>query len=165
MKRDILIFPKFKNIDKLQEIRKQYDPLALILPPHITLVFPFSDNISNDELVSLVKDKIKNIVPFCVKFSNVLIDYDTYTKSNFIYLNCIDGNDTISFLHDTLYSIPTLSNHLNSKIAYKPHITLGYTDSINFELNDVFETIVDEIVIEEIGENDESIIIEKIPLK
>ena len=29
-KRDILIFPKFKNIDKIQEIRKKYDELAEI---------------------------------------------------------------------------------------------------------------------------------------
>ena len=40
-KRDILIFPKFKNIDKIEEIRKKYDELTEILPAHITLAFPF----------------------------------------------------------------------------------------------------------------------------
>ena len=50
-KRDILIFPKFKNINKIQELRDKYDPLANLIAPHITIAFPFSDNISNEELI------------------------------------------------------------------------------------------------------------------
>ena len=49
-KRDILIFPKFKNIEKIQLIREKYDELAQILPPHITLAFPFESDISNEKL-------------------------------------------------------------------------------------------------------------------
>ena len=45
-KRDILIFPKFKNINKIQELRNKYDPLANLIAPHITIVFLFSDNVS-----------------------------------------------------------------------------------------------------------------------
>lgn len=37
LKRDILIFPKFKNINKIQEIRNKYDRLANLIAPHITL--------------------------------------------------------------------------------------------------------------------------------
>ena len=54
-KRDILIFPKFKNINKIQELRNKYDPLANLIAPHITIVFPFSDNISNEELIKRLK--------------------------------------------------------------------------------------------------------------
>lgn len=43
-KRDILIFPKFNNIDKIQEVRNKYDKLANLIPPHITLAFPFRNN-------------------------------------------------------------------------------------------------------------------------
>ena len=50
-KRDILIFPKFKNIDKIQEIREKYDELAEILPAHITLAFPFE----NETIIEKVK--------------------------------------------------------------------------------------------------------------
>ena len=41
-----------------------------------------------------------------------------------------------------------------------PHITLGTTNNPNekIELNEEFETIVDSIVVEQIGENEESII-------
>lgn len=36
-KRSILIFPKFKNINKIQSIRNKYDRLANFISPHITL--------------------------------------------------------------------------------------------------------------------------------
>ncbi len=40
-KRDILIFPNFEDTYKIENIRKQYDQLYGIIPPHITLAFPF----------------------------------------------------------------------------------------------------------------------------
>ena len=164
MKRDILIIPKFKNVNLIQKIRLKYDTLAKLVPPHITLVFPFADNISDNKLVSLVKSKVQNLVPFYVNFKGILMNYDTYTQSNYIYLNCIEGSENIQNLHDILYSTFPLSKHLNSNIKYIPHITLGHTDNINIKLYDNFESIIDEIVIEKIGEHDESIIIDKIKL-
>lgn len=50
-KRDILIFPKFENIDLIQDIRNKFDPLANIIAPNITLAFPFLDNMPNEELI------------------------------------------------------------------------------------------------------------------
>lgn len=46
------------------------------------------------------------------------------------------------------------------KYNYDPHITLGNTNNSDekIELDDEFETIVDSIVIESIGENEKSII-------
>ena len=65
-KRDILIFPKFDNMDKLQEIRQKYDRLADKVCPHNTLAFPFSDSISDEELTSKLSDLLSNWSPFKV---------------------------------------------------------------------------------------------------
>ena len=48
----------------------------------------------------------------------------------------------------------------------EPHITLGTTNNANekIELNEEFETIVESIVVEQIGKNEESIIKFKINL-
>lgn len=35
-KRDILIFPKFDNMDIINEVRNKYDRLANLVNPHIT---------------------------------------------------------------------------------------------------------------------------------
>ena len=62
-KRDILIFPKFENINKIQELRNKYDPLSDLIAPHITIVFPFSDNISNEELIKKLTNLLKDFKP------------------------------------------------------------------------------------------------------
>lgn len=160
MKRDILIFPKFKNINLIQDIRKKYDSLAELVPPHITLVFPFTDSITDELLVEKIRDCVKDIKPFEIKFKGVSL-----TKDNYIFLNCITGNKEILNLHDKLYS-QVLPSHLNTSIKYIPHITLGKANNIDFleDFNYEFKDIIDEIIIEKIGKNDESIIIDKINL-
>lgn len=57
-KRDILVFPKLKEIEKIQSIRNKYDELANIIPPHITLAFPFNLPISNEKL----KEQLEKIL-------------------------------------------------------------------------------------------------------
>ena len=161
MKRDILIFPKFKNIDLIQNIRKKYDRLYNFLPPHITLVFPFTDDIDNNTLYIKLKELLKSYKKFKVKFKGISLSND-----NFIFLNCIYGANTIINLHNEIYK-NILPLHLKKDIKYIPHITLGQNDKIanlkNFDFQ--FETIVDEIIIEEIGKNEESIILHTIKLK
>ena len=51
-KRDILIFPKFDNMNIIDKIRNKYDRLATLVRPHITLAFPFKDVISDDDLIN-----------------------------------------------------------------------------------------------------------------
>ena len=159
-KRDILIFPKFENINKIQEIRNKYDSLADLIAPHITIVFPFSDNISNEELIVKLTNLLENVKPFSIVFKGLSLSDD-----NYIYLNCTKGFQEIIELHDKIYS-QLLPSHFKKSIKYIPHITLGQTNNLNdldlFEYE--FKSIVDELSIELIGEREESIIIKNIKL-
>lgn len=159
-KRDILIFPKFNNIELIQKIRRNYDRLADLIEPHITLAFPFSDNMSNDELINKLHILLENYSPFAVTFRGVSL-----SDNNYIFLNCIDGYEEIVKLHDEIYK-DIIPNHLNRSIKYIPHITLGQAESIDdlTAFNYEFSTIVDEVSIELIGENEESIIIKNIKI-
>ena len=160
-KRDILIFPKFNNLNLIQEIRNKYDRLASLVEPHITLAFPFKDEISNEELIFKLSKLLQGYDSFKVSFKGISISDD-----NYIFLNCIEGAEIIFELHDEIYE-KILPNHLKKEIKYIPHITLGQTEDIkeleNFEYE--FTTLIDEISIEFIGDNEESIIIEKIKFK
>lgn len=159
-KRDILIFPKFKNINKIQELRNKYDPLANLIAPHITIAFPFSDNISNEELIKKLTNLLKNFRPFTIVFKGISLSED-----NYIFLNCMKGDQEIIELHNEIYK-QILTSHLKKSIKYIPHITLGKASSIQ-ELDSFdyeFKTVVDEISIELIGEHEESIIIKNIKL-
>lgn len=159
-KRDILIFPKFDNIDKIQEIRDKYDRLSSLVPPHITLVFPFYDEISNTELIDKLLILLKNFSAFDVTFNGL-----SFLEDNYIFLNCTDGAQNLISLHDKIYK-EILPSHFKSSIIYTPHITLGQScNKSEFKhFNYVFRTLVDEISVELIGENEESIIIDNIKL-
>lgn len=158
-KRDILIFPKFNNINEIQKIRKKYDELYKIIMPHITIAFPFNENISNSELKESLKNITKNIKPFKVRCSGITLKKDERINSYYIFLNIVEGKDIIQKIHNQIYK-DILPNVNIEKYNYEPHITLGNTDNVNeiIALNDEFETIIDTITVESIGNNEESII-------
>lgn len=164
-KRDILIFPNFENINKIQEIRKQYDELAEIIMPHITLAFPFENNISNNQLKAELLDIIKEFKPFKIKCSGIKLKKDHRINTYYIFLNIVEGQEQIIKIHQQIYS--KILNDIDiNKYDYEPHITLGNTNNLyeKIDLTEEFETIIDNIIVESIGENEESIIEFKIKL-
>ena len=158
-KRDILIIPKFSNIHKIQMIREKYDELFDIIEPHITLAFPFKSNISNKKLKQQLTDSIKDINPFKIKCKGVTLRKDNRINTYYIFLNIVEGKEIINEINHKIYE-NILKDVDIKKYDYEPHITLGTTNNPNekIELNEEFETIVDSIVVERIGENEESII-------
>ena len=158
--RDILIFPKFKNIEEIEKIRKNNDKLYGIIPPHITIVFPFFDDISNEELIYKLKEILNSYNSFNVVFKGISLSND-----NYIFLNCDIGKEILSNMHDEIYE-KILPKHLKN-IKYVPHITLGQSNTIDFlkDFNKEFSCKIDKILVEEIGLNDESNIICEINLK
>lgn len=58
--RTIMIFPEFENMDIIDRIRDKYDSLARLVRPHITLVFPFENEMSNEAIEEiLIKPDIR----------------------------------------------------------------------------------------------------------
>lgn len=159
-KRDILIFPKFDNMKIIDKIRNKYDRLSNLVAPHITLAFPFNDKISNEDLISQLSALLKNYSPFEVTFKCVSLSDD-----NYILLNCIKGNNEILRLHDDIYE-KIIPSHFKKSIKYLPHITLGQADNLEdfSNFNYEFTTTINEVYIEFIGKNEESIIIKNIKL-
>ena len=103
---------------------------------------------------------LKNFKPFLINFKGISLSDD-----NYIFLNCVKGNQEIIQLHDEIYN-EILPNRLNKSIKYIPHITLGQSNSIEklYSFTSEFESIVDEVSIELIGKNEESILIKTINL-
>lgn len=163
-KRDILIFPNFEDTYKIENIRKQYDQLYGIIPPHITLAFPFDSQMENSKLKKLLTEVLKNVKPFEIEMEGVSLRKDDKIKINYIFLNLKKGQEKILNIHNLIYE-KVLQTKLN--FTYVPHITLGRTDNEHEKicLNDKFKTIVDRIFVESIGENEESNIEFEIVLK
>ena len=158
-KRDILIIPKFKNIKIIQDVRKKYDELYEVIAPHITVAFPFKRNISNEKLKDQLLDILKNIKPFKIKCKGITLRKDENANTYYIFLNIVEGKEIINEINQQIYK-KILNDVDIRKYNYEPHITLGNTNNVNekIEINEEFETIVNSIVVERIGKNEESII-------
>lgn len=159
--RDILLFPNIDNINIIQKIRLKYDKLAQKISPHITIVFPFEDDITNEELYNKLILLTNNIECFNISLKGIILTNDKY-----VVLKVVMGSDKIKELHDCIYK-DILPKYLRDDIEYIPHLTLGQANDLTEFSNFCFEFtgIVDSIFIEEIGSNEESIIVKEIKLK
>lgn len=162
--RTIMIFPEFKNINIINDIRKKYDPLADLVRPHITLVFPFDSELTNEELSLYIKESLRDIHPFKIELEGFSKQEDRY--GNYLFLNVVQGMDVIKNIHDILYKDRLKEFDLG--YDYVPHMTVGKLSSmelLNRALDDVskykdrFNTLIKKISVEMIGDNEESIIL------
>jgi 2'-5' RNA ligase len=168
-----MIFPKFDNGQIIDRVRERYDPLANHVKPHITLVFPFDSEIETNELKQHISKVLFEVTSFEVILKGIT---PTNDFGKYLFLNIQKGGNEIIELHNKIYSGILQSYYpewLKGKI-FLPHMTLGNFDNqedfvaaINETRNiyDSFKSIVNEITVEIIDENEDSIIELNIPLK
>ena len=58
-----MIFPEFNNMQIIDDIRTKYDPLAKLVRPHITLVFPFESEMSDEDVATILDKRLDPISP------------------------------------------------------------------------------------------------------
>ncbi|MGO0059622.1 2'-5' RNA ligase family protein [Brevibacillus fluminis] len=161
MLRAIHLFPKFPNLDKIEKVREKYDSLYGLIPPHITLVFPFESDLSRADLHTHFVACVDKVSPFKLCVNGI-----TATSDNYLFLNVTEGADEIIDLHDRLYT-GILRGFLNEQITYTPHITVGrFADTAALEhalaatqhFSETFECLVTEITTEIIKDDQSSVI-------
>lgn len=69
--RTIMIFTEFENIDVINDIRRKYDPLADLVLPHITLVFPFDSELTDEELHGNLEKCLKGVGAVSMKNNGI----------------------------------------------------------------------------------------------
>ena len=162
--RTIMIFPKFSNMEIIDRIRRNYDPLADLVRPHITLVFPFHSDIADAELGSHIENAISGIRPFSLQLAGTFKQEDAF--GNYLFLDVKEGKKQLIQLHDRLYSRALSS--FSPEIPYSPHMTLGNLENRNAlhaayeavkSISESFSTVADTISVEKIGKQGESIIL------
>lgn len=166
IKRCIMIFPKFDNMHLIDEVRQKFDPLAKHVRPHLTLAFPFESTISKEELEAHLSQVIKDVKPFELELQGV-------TASNhfgrYLFLDVKKGFREIKMLHNKVYT-GILEDHYPTWLnrdAYLPHMTIGnFSTEEDYQVgihalkafNTRFVTTVEQISVEIIDQNEDSII-------
>jgi 2'-5' RNA ligase len=165
--RAIHLFPEFSNLNSINVLRAKYDPLVDLIPPHVTLVFPFESNITTEALTEHLKQSTVGLKPFQIVVKGV-----TGAQKEYLFLNVKVGNDQIIRLHDKLYT-GMLKQYLNLSLTFIPHLAVGrIKDKQKFEFaleetedwNEIFETTVHEVVVENIDERENSTLEIKVTL-
>ena len=136
--RTIMIFPDFENGEIIDKIREKYDPLAKMVRPHITIVFPFDIQLSDEEIEKILDNRLNGIKAFEIEFQGFSKCEDKF--GNYLFLEVVRGSDIIEDIHDTLYE--NEFKKLDLELPYTPHMTVGKLSSVD-ELNNAYEEIKD----------------------
>jgi 2'-5' RNA ligase len=112
-------FPEFPGIERIEAFRARHDPMAQLVPAHLSLVFPFPTALSALQVETHVKRVVSRWPPMPVTFRH------TRTEANeFLFLMASRGAASIKGLHERLYT-RSLAHHRRRDLPYEPHITLA----------------------------------------
>lgn len=132
--------------------------------PHITSVFPFDSELTDEELHRHLEKCLNGIAPFEIELEGFSKHQDKY--GNFLFLNVAKGMREIKRIHKLLYD--NKLKQFDSGFDYIPHMTVGNLSSAGLldkafddvnQCREKFKTVVKRISVERIGKNEESIIV------
>jgi 2'-5' RNA ligase len=112
-------FPRFEGIERIEAFRERHDPMAPLIPAHLTLVFPFPSAHSRLQVETHVRRVVSGWPPIPVTFRAMRMQ-----ANEFVFLMASRGAAALTQLHDNLYT-RSLQPHLRRDLPYEPHITLA----------------------------------------
>jgi 2'-5' RNA ligase len=112
-------FPEFEGIERIEAFRRRHDPVAELIPAHLSFVFPFPTAHSLLQVETHVRKVVSRWPPIPVTFRRV-----RKVNNEFLFLMASRGAASIIGLHDKLYT-RSLQPHLRRDLPYEPHITLA----------------------------------------
>ena len=104
---------------RINQLRKEYDPEAGLIEPHVTIVFPLPDSVGEQALVSHIDRVLSGWRPFPIRLKGLMQSAD-----NYLFLLLAEGSTDMTRLHDQLYTA-VLAPYLRADLAFVPHVTLG----------------------------------------
>ncbi len=139
-------FPAFAGIERIEAFRAKHDPMAALVPAHLSFVFPFPTALSRLQVATHVQRVVSRWPPIVVTFRA------TRTEANeFLLLMAARGATSIKGLHDKLYT-RSLAMHLRRDMPYEPHITLARQaqferlEAAAAEAQDVFQDELGDVI-------------------
>ena len=107
--RTIMIFPKFDNIELIDRIRIDYDPLAHLVQPHITLVFPFESDLTDEMVYQQLDIVLRSLKPFRLVCHGV--EEGSSRFGHYLFLQVCDGKEKLIW-RKLIFDYPTLQSAL-----------------------------------------------------
>ena len=115
----IVVFPDFNFAEQLEAVRSRFDPLAVLLDAHVTLVFPFEELVDDAVFREHLVAAAAGVAPF-----EITLAAPTSEDDGYLFLRVLGGCERVVDLHRRLYS-GLLAKHRSNTLAYHPHVTIG----------------------------------------
>ena len=112
-------FPRFEGIEGIEAFRARHDPMAALIPAHVSLVFPFGTALKRLQVETHVRRVVSRWPAIPVSFRAARAE-----ANEFVFLMAARGAEAIVGLHDALYT-RSLRPHLRPEFSYAPHITIA----------------------------------------
>jgi 2'-5' RNA ligase len=112
-------FPAFEGIERIEAFRRKHDPVAQLIPAHLSLVFPFPTAHTRLQVQTHVQRVVSRWPPLAVTLRRVRLH-----ANECLFLMASRGAAAVTALHDKL-STRSLQPHLRRDLPYEPHITLA----------------------------------------
>jgi 2'-5' RNA ligase len=103
----------------MHEIRRRHDPIAAVVPGHVTLVYPFDAELDPAAVAHHVATAVAGTGPIAITLEGV-----SGAEHQYLRYDIKRGNDDLIALHDRLYTGP-LARYLDVAESYHPHVTIG----------------------------------------
>lgn len=118
VRRAVLIVPPADLMTPVEAIRRRFDTLVDAVPAHVTLVFPFESDISDEALRSHIESATRDFPSFRIELRGFSCVEDQY-----LFFGVDAGSEEIRDLHRRLYT-GSLAPFL-SDLPFSPHVTVG----------------------------------------
>jgi len=121
-RRVLVVFPRIATCTAWSQVlsfRDRFDPLARRVPPHLTLVHPFTDTLSDSALEDHVRSVATTLSIFPIKLEGV-----TLHEGEYVFLNVARGGEDLVNARNKLYQ-GILALHCNRDNKFIPHMTIG----------------------------------------
>ncbi len=126
----VLAYPSFDTATaaRVARFRLANEPTrANLVAPHVTLVFGVDDKHAPG-MLTRCRDLAANTRAFTVTFASAQRVYDPFEKTHKLFLICGTGADTLTKLHNGLYTGPLL-NEMDPDHPFRPHMTVATQSS------------------------------------
>ena len=115
----VVAFPELDQPREIEKVRERWDPMARVLPAHVTIVFPFS-GLSPQAVAQHVRRQLVNRAAFDFELSA-----PTPADGGYVFLNVLRGAEPFVELNTLLYA-ETLAPYRSTRHTYAPHVTIGH---------------------------------------
>jgi len=118
-RRAIVWFAPPAAVADIERFRAQHDPLARVLPAHVTLVFPFASALGTVQVAAHLRRALARWPVLPLRLEGL-----GHFHADWIYLRVSRGSAAVTALHDRLYR-GALAPFLRRDLPYEPHLTIA----------------------------------------